>query len=83
MLVKPGVPQEAERASNVVGPGRPVERLEQLRLERLCAERDAVDPAPAEQCGEIGGHGLGIRLDRQLVARREARRAGARARQAE
>ena len=70
-VVEAGITQEAERASDVVRPGRPVEHLEQLRLERLRAERDAVDPAPAKQCGELGGHGLRVRLDRQLVARRQ------------
>ena len=40
-------PAGGERASDVVGPSRRGRASEQLRLERLCAERDAIDPAPS------------------------------------
>ena len=43
-----------------------LEHVEQVRLEALRAERDAVDPVLAQQRGQLGRDRLGVGLDRRL-----------------
>jgi hypothetical protein len=45
--------------------------VEEVRLEGLRAEGDAVDTGAPQLAGELGRDRLGIRLDRQLTCRRE------------
>ena len=61
-----------ERAPDGFRTGLPLERFEEMRLEALGAERDARHAVAAEQRRELGGDGLGVRLDRDLAGRREA-----------
>ena len=58
--------ERPDRAADVVGARLPLERLEQVRLEALRAERDAIDPVFAQQRGELGRDRLRIGLDSRL-----------------
>ena len=72
-VVEAGLPQRPHRDAHVLRARAPLERLEQVRLEALRAERDAVDPVLAEQRGQAGRDGLGIGLDGRLGGWRQAR----------
>ena len=63
-IVEPGLTQHLERAANVGRLGGAAERAQEPRVERLRAERDAVDAGAAEQRRERRVDRLGIRLDR-------------------
>ena len=71
-VVEAGFPQRRHGGADVLRARAPLERLEQVRLEALRAERDAVDPVLAEQRGEAGRDGLGVGLDRRLGGVRQA-----------
>src|SRR6266511_4107494 len=60
-----------ERAPDGVRLGNTLEHLEQMRLEALHSERDAVDAAASQRTRKLRGHRLGIRLDRDLTAERQ------------
>ena len=78
-IVEAGGPRLAERRAGAVHAVQPREALELLFPERLHAETDAIH-AGAPVCREPRlGHRLGVRLHRDLAARRdvEGRRAGA------
>ncbi len=77
-VVEAGVAERVHGASYVLGPRPPLERLEQVRLEALGAERDAVDAVLAQQRGQLGRDRLRVRLDRRLG---RARQPGEQARQ--
>src|SRR6266516_1243288 len=62
-----------EGAPDVVRSGNAVEYAKQLRLERLGAERDAVDAVAAQERGERGRHRLRVRLDCDLRRTRQRR----------
>src|SRR5258708_29504806 len=53
-VVKTGIAQSVERASDVLRPRTALEHLEQLGGEALCAERHAADAAVAKQRRELG-----------------------------
>ena len=65
-VVEAGLPQCRHRGAHVLGARTPLERLEQVRLEALGAERDTVDAVLAEQRGQAGRDGLGVGLDGRL-----------------
>ena len=62
---------DGERAADIVGSRTPFERLEQVGLEGLSAQRDAGDPVLAEHRRQLGRDGLRVRLDGDLGSRRE------------
>ena len=66
-VVETGITQSLHRAPDVLGRRPTLQHLEQMRPERLRAERDAGDAVVAEEHGELGRDGLGVRLDRHLV----------------
>ena len=65
-VVKAGAAQGADGSADVVRACAPLERLEQVRLEALRAERDAVDALLAEQCCQGRRERLRICLDGRL-----------------
>ena len=81
-VVEPGSAESAHGTPDVLGRGLPLEHVQQSRLEALRAERHARDAVRSEKRRDLGGHRLGIRLDRHLPARAAAQRAAARARAA-
>ena len=53
-MSKPAVAERADRAAHLVGARAALEHLEQVRLEALRAERDAVDSVLAQQEASAG-----------------------------
>ena len=72
MLSKPASRSVCTAPRTSSGCAQPFERLEQVRLEALRAERDPVDAVLAQQRGEAGRHRLRVRLDRRFCRRRQA-----------
>ncbi len=70
-VVESGITESAHRPADVVRGRLPLERLEQMRPERLCAERDASHTRGTQRRHHLRRHRLGIRLDRQLTRRRQ------------
>ena len=70
-VVEAGVAQVRERAANVVRLRAALERVQQMRLERLRTERDSRDARCAKRARELGRDRLGIRLDRHLLRVRQ------------
>ena len=71
-VVEAGFAQRPHGRAHVLRARAPLERLEQVRLEALRAERDAVDAVLAQQRGEAGRDGLGVGLDGRLGGGRQA-----------
>ena len=72
-VVKSGITKMVKGTSDVVRTGNAVEDGEQPRLERLRAERDAVDAVAAKERRQSRRHRLRIRLDRHLGRWRQGR----------
>ncbi len=70
-VVEPRLPKRAEGGAHGLGPGPALEDVEQVRLEALRAERHAVDAVLAQQRGQRRGDRLRVRLDGQLLRRRQ------------
>ncbi len=70
-VVKSGITQTIEGASDVVRLGNAPECPQEPWREGLRPDRDARDPATGKQAGKGGRHRLGIRLDRHLAGRGE------------
>src|SRR5439155_13385367 len=60
-VVKLGITQMVEGAADVVRPGNSIKHVQQSGLERLGAERDAVDPGASEKRRELRRHRLRVR----------------------
>ena len=65
-VVEAGAAEGLCGGANTVGARAPLERFEQVRLEALCPERNAIDTVLEEEGGELRGDRLGVRLDRRL-----------------
>ena len=72
-VVESGITENVDGASDVVRSGNALEHAEQPRLERLRAERDAVDAVAAQEQRELGRDRLGVRLDGRLRRGRQRR----------
>jgi hypothetical protein len=70
-VAKSGITKMMHGAADVVRAGNTLEHLQQLRPEALRAERHARHARTAQGERELGGHRLGIRLDRHLRRRRQ------------
>src|SRR6185503_13931020 len=70
-VVEPGITESVDRPSDVVGAGNALEHPEQVRPERLRAQRDAADAVVTQQQGKGGRDRLRIGLDGDLGRRRE------------
>ena len=70
-VVESGITKSVHGAPDVVRRGAALEHGEQVRLEALRAERDAVHPRSQEQPASSGVTVSGIRLDGQLLRRRQ------------
>ena len=70
-VVKSGITKMMHGASDVVRSGNALEHAQELRLERLRAERDAGHAGSAQRARELRRHRLGVRLDRHLGGRRQ------------
>jgi hypothetical protein len=66
-VVETGRSQGRDRGAYVGWRRAPLEHLEQVRLEALRTQRDTVDAVLAQECCELRGDGLRVRLDRHLV----------------
>src|SRR6202008_2097124 len=70
-VVESGITEMMHAPPDVVRTGNTLEHLEERRPERLGADRDARDAGVTQRAGELRRHGLGIRLDGDLLGRRE------------
>src|SRR6185312_17063689 len=70
-VVKSGITEMVEGTADGVRTGNAIEYLEQLGLEALRAERDAVDPCAAQEPRERRRHRLRVRLDGDLLCPRQ------------
>ena len=71
-MSKPASRSVRTARADVLRARAPLEHLEQVRLEALRAERDAVDAVLAEQRGEARRDRLGVGLDGRLGGARQA-----------
>ena len=72
-VVERGITKSMNGAPDIVRTGNALEHLEQLRRERLRAERDPGDAALAQQRRQLGRDRLRIGLDGHLRGRRQRR----------
>src|SRR6266498_984056 len=70
-VVKTGITQMVKGATVVVGTGAPLEHGKQPGIEALRPERDSRHAALPQKRGELGRHGLRVRLDSDLGRPRE------------
>src|SRR4051794_4673003 len=70
-VVKSGITKMMHGAPDVVRTGNALQRLEETRLEGLRPERDARHARAPERSCELFRDGLGVRLDRHLLRRRQ------------
>ncbi len=89
-VLETAISQNVHRPADVLGVAAPLQHVQEGRVERLCAERHAIDTVSLEKRRQVGRDRLGVRLDGDLVRagqrsqkplqrvrRRERRRAAA------
>ena len=70
-VVKSGITKMVVSAPDGVRLGNALQHLEQVQGEALDAQRNPVDPGPAQEAGKLLRDRLGIRLDGHLLCARQ------------